>query len=241
MRKVVVILMLVVIIGCGVCLTACDGTANAPKAQFSVRLDGGDKQYSVVLGEQAVIDIPTKKGYAFDGATDANGVEYFNRNGKSLRVWDENMPTVFYPKFKNADGVNAKFGPVYSDEALTVSDRTIRLQYTFDNYGDFLSVIRGDLDRRIGVEIKFRSTGWGNFLYSQTLHMKIIAADEPIISKSYTTKDQSFVERYEVTVVKASYLVKGFTVQFVTQLSNISLFVKDVEVIFTVMRNYDED
>ena len=134
---------------------------ESKECSFTVYVDGKPTAYTVLKGEVAQIDIPTKPGYYFEGAYDAEvgGQKYIDESGASTMVWDKTKPTELYARFESIDTL---FYSVYElDESpATWVDEDFSMTFELDQ--KMKNAIAANLDATMIVEISFAITHTNN-------------------------------------------------------------------------------
>ena len=124
----------------------CNGSKNIKNTtqSFSLTLKNGSSTFAtktVYYGDSFKLNVPTKAGYTFVGWFDSqeNGIQYTDRNGVSLKVWDEKSDKTLYAQWienytitYNLDGGTASNKTSYNIETPTVTlNNPTRTGYKF--------------------------------------------------------------------------------------------------------------
>ena len=124
----------------------CNGSKNIKNTaqSYALTLKNGNSTFAtktVYYEDSFKLNIPTKEGYTFVGWFDAqeNGKQYTDRNGVSLRVWDEKNNKTLYAQWienytitYNLDGGTVSNPTVYNIETPTFKlNNPTKMGYTF--------------------------------------------------------------------------------------------------------------
>ena len=205
-------------------MVACGSTSSKPstttppkeeeteskECTFTVYVDGTPIAYTAIKGEIAHIDVPTKFGYYFDGAYDAEvgGQKYFDESGASTMVWDKTKPTELYARFESIDTLF--YSVLELDESpATWVDEDFSMTFELDQ--KMKNAIAANLDETMIVEISFAITHTNNRELNQAYLTNMEQSGEKFFlvqSTTFLNKDhyQTFSETFEM---KAKLLKDG--------------------------------
>ena len=179
-----------------VSLTACGVFGGgSKKVNITVYNDGTAKQFSVTVGETARIDPVMKVGYYPTGFYDSEtgGTKYFDANGNSASVWQENYPTTFYAQYKSIEGYPKI--EWHEDENKSYDSDTVNFYYQLK--GQDYYAIMGNLDRQVRLRYHFKAKRKTSLYSSNYIRVRFTDASGD--------KGENFGKYYEREISSSDY------------------------------------
>ena len=206
-------------------------------AEIVVYTDGAPAKYTATYGEQLDLGVLVKFGYMIDNVTDSNGNIYFDNTGKSMSVWQETFPTVFYANFIPVGNLSYSYSTWWTEQQRiwTLSYRNDnQIKYGFNDASrrQFNSAIRGNLSRKIKVTVSYRERG--ESATNDLVFRMIVRGDEIVYENIANYKSGTYKTTTQVIELTANSLLDGFTLywgcsQSINAVSG-SHYIKDVNV-----------
>lgn len=238
---VLMVTMIFSISGCSLFYnpTKNDGNNSSNKNnKTTITIYDGDisNEFEVEYGKQAEVTALTKQGYYLLGYyTEPNGGEkYFDLNGKSMQVWQENMPTTFYAHWASISGLTYNSEVDCTDEAESLSFYSTCFYYELPD--DFKNAINGNLNKDLNVTVHFKAKEKLSGVLSSYAPVTIRLQDGSGDSASTYAKQKltptKEYESYDLNfTVDAGSFKKGVVyVIFDLGYANTNLYLKDISI-----------
>lgn len=134
--------------------------------------NGEEISFNVTMDKQINVGVLYKQGYYLSGYYDQNegGTMYFDSEGKSVSVWQNSFPDVFYPRWSSLSNLSFEGndeGPFEGPKYAGQSD--VGFYYDLDN--KFVSGIKGNLNATLRISISFKMKVIGTSIKSVTVNV----------------------------------------------------------------------
>ena len=208
------------------------------KTQTTITVYDGDKasNFEVKYGEQAEITALTKVGYYLLGYyTEATGGEkYFDSNGKSTQIWQENMPNTFYAHWASISGMSYDSEVDCTDEAKRLRIDSTYLYYELPE--NFKNAIKGNLNEDLNVTVHFKAKEVLNGILSSyapvTIKLQDGSGDSASVCAKETLTPPNEYESYNLNFTVDAGNFKNGIVYVIFDLGKryVHLYLKDISI-----------
>lgn len=132
--------------------------STVPKIQeITVYNDDTPVTYSVTVGDVAVIDAFTKRGYYFTGAYDSRtgGKKYFDAKGNSTMLWVAGNPDTYYARFESVETLS--YSQIRYEEDPLKWDGGIYERYVeFELDEEFKNAVNANPDMKLSITVSLK-------------------------------------------------------------------------------------
>lgn len=204
----------------------------------TITIYDGDKaaEFEVKYGKQAEVTTFTRQGCYLLGyySEPEGGEKYFDLNGKSMQVWQENMPTTFYAHWASISGLTYNSEVDCTDEAEKLSFYSTSFYYKLPE--NFQNAINGNLNEKLNVTVHFKAKEKLSGVLSSYAPVTVRLQDGSGDSASTYAKQKltppKEYQSYDLNfTVDAGSFKKGVVyVIFDLGYSNTNLYLKDISI-----------